>query len=145
MFLGSALNTFLDDLGICRSEGAVDRDNLTLCRRDAELITHADSIQKFKASKELKAANEAKLAENRARAAERLLPENIEIQARLLEEGKQKAAAEKLLANVQRKEKKPQRLLKLKNYWLLRKRLKKQGMIVYLLMKKQKKMSKKSK
>lgn len=44
---GRVLNTFLDELGIVASEGATDRDDLTLCRQDCQLITHADTVARF--------------------------------------------------------------------------------------------------
>lgn len=45
---GKVTNPFLDGLGIPRDEDAIDRDELTLCRQDCLIITHADSISAFK-------------------------------------------------------------------------------------------------
>ena len=45
---GNICNEFLDSLGIPRTEGAVDRDNLTICRQNAFLVTHEDSIARYR-------------------------------------------------------------------------------------------------
>eukprot|EP01034_Spumella_vulgaris_P030919 gene30919-38212_t len=41
---GRITNAFLDDLKIVTTDGAIDRDELTLCRQDAQIVTHDDSI-----------------------------------------------------------------------------------------------------
>lgn len=45
---GRVLNTYLDELGIVADPSATDRDNLTLCRQDCQLITHADTIHRYR-------------------------------------------------------------------------------------------------
>jgi hypothetical protein len=72
---------FLDELGIVKWDGAVDRDGLTLCRRDAELITHADSVARFQEAKATKEATAHRLAASRAAAQQRASPEYMAEQA----------------------------------------------------------------
>lgn len=45
---GSVTNEFLDSLNIPKIEESINRDELTLCRQDAQLITHADSVERYK-------------------------------------------------------------------------------------------------
>ena len=45
---GRVLNPYLDELGIVADPDATDRDNLTLCRQDCQLITHEDTIQRYR-------------------------------------------------------------------------------------------------
>lgn len=45
---GRVLNTFLDELGIVADPEATDRDELTLCRQDCQLITHVDTVTRYR-------------------------------------------------------------------------------------------------
>lgn len=49
---GRISNEFLDSLNIATTEGAVNRDDLTLCRQDAQLITHVDTVARYVEYKE---------------------------------------------------------------------------------------------
>lgn len=70
-YTGECLNTFLDELGIATSENAIDRDNLlSLSRRDASLLTHDHSRERWEANEQRK-REEAEAAQHRKEEAER--------------------------------------------------------------------------
>ena len=96
--LGRVTTPFLNSLGICVWEGAVDRDDLPLCPTPPCIIIHVDSVARFKASKQLKEQNAAALLERRNLAADHARPEFIEEQKRIRDEHIAKVAAEKLEA-----------------------------------------------
>ena len=50
---GFLSNAFCDLLGLCETVDAEDRDELTLCRKDSLMVTHADSIRSFRRSQQL--------------------------------------------------------------------------------------------
>ena len=88
-FIGECSNAFLDELGIAKTEGATNRDSLeALCRRDATLITHEHSVDRFNARKEQKLFEaEEKLARSiqRASVADQQRSMDMEIISRLKE------------------------------------------------------------
>ena len=65
---GRITNEQLDQLGIAKTEGSVDRDLLTLCRRDAEMITHIDSIARHQDWVQKKAIEKQDAIERKAAA-----------------------------------------------------------------------------
>ena len=89
--IGSVSNDFLDNLGVARSDGAKDRDQLSaLCQRDACIITHEDTVAWHKANKQRK-------EEAAAEAARKRDPVFIEQQRLLAQQRKELEADQKLL------------------------------------------------
>eukprot|EP01038_Epipyxis_sp_PR26KG_P014706 gene14706-19764_t len=51
---GRLTSVFLDELNICKTPGATERDNLTWCRQQAFIVTHIDTNIRFEVSKQRK-------------------------------------------------------------------------------------------
>jgi hypothetical protein len=57
--VGRLSNQFLDDLQIATTDGAVDRDELVLCRQDAQLVTSVDTCARHREYQEQREARAA--------------------------------------------------------------------------------------
>lgn len=119
MFTGRVTNAFLDGLGVVKCEEAESRDDLVLWRRDIEVITHVDSVERFNAylhEKELRANADFQALEKEKQTLRKELQRQERLAASRLkaeEEKKRKASlskeelqAEKAAAELKKREKK---------------------------------------
>ena len=68
-YTGRLTSSFLDDLNICRTANATERDELTWCRQHAFIVTHVDTNARHQAAaqKKLDDANPVIIEERRQR------------------------------------------------------------------------------
>lgn len=122
-------SAFLDELEICRTPDATERDNLTWCRQQAFIVTHADTNIRFAAAKQKKIddANPVIIEERRQLAEDikKVASENAKLlkaatlkaakdaeTARLLNRTANEIAEEKRLSDIAKNDKKAAKELK---------------------------------
>jgi len=103
---GRITNDFLDTMGVVSAPDATQRDNLTLCRQDTQLITHVDTIARFaekQAAKEKRKDPKQAVLEVTKNKAQRLIDKHQATQQR-----QEEREAAKLLESQRRAQLTPQ-------------------------------------
>lgn len=94
---GRVTDAFLDSIGVAQDYHHESRDDLTLCRQDAQLLTHEDTVARYlekKAQKELKNNPAHILLEKQIKEAEKLVKQAAAAQHKDAQKAEKKAAAE---------------------------------------------------